>query len=1246
MAEPQNPQGPPDAPEGYMSAEEIHQSLQQNTEETEPQPEEQHPVRRFFDQLIHGTNPGHPLDRALDVGRSAARGVANMANETVKTLGEGEAYAFRKTGLGGDEFNQEYDAAGGAEGYTNKKLAESKVPLQIPTDRLLGKRSDDMLAGFAEDTAQFMSSFALGDVAAGGQLGELKGLAGLGTRIVRGAVTEATAFDPHSGSMAGLIAKIPLAPVRAIGQAMMEKPGDSTLTVRFKRAASGAIPAVFVDGIVEGLEHIRAAKVVAEGATGAEKAAAEATMEKSAKTLNEIAQGTYTPEGAHVAARPNEDGTWQLHPVSPMAQEAMAAAPAEEKAAAAAVEGEEKPAESAPQPVVFKDRAEAEQQAESINNAINERLQAARNVNGITTEQANELRGTVNKLLTEPTPENLQALVDGSHFNFSYYNEPDQILTMIEGVSDVFHKELDAAQKAGTSVDKTFELTQQLLGRIPEADQGPALSDLLKQGGGPVPRSVVQGAADLVMRKYATKAAQLLSVIEQRPHDVVSMLEGRKAASTLVELQRALAGDVSETGRALRMTQERQAFADRIRSENGGELKLPAADTPSRATFTEPAGKDVAGMQQRPVRQPLDLSDEEAKTVLRVARLADGDVTALYGVGKTGSVIKEGGTLRAALEVGINGMLSGPVTASTVHIMGTLNTYYHAVTKLLGSAMVGSGAGMREAVDYMASLELHSMDNLKIARMAGIEGRSVINPTNVHEIIGSHLLPDNASQFAKNAADVAGNAVRAPGKLLTASEEFTRVSAYRAEVYSKSLRYWRAQGLDGGDLARQVAKDIDSAFDSKGVATLPAALARADALTMRNPLKPGSIGDAINKLSNSGFVMKTIMPFVKTSVNMFNWQLDRTPGINLLRKGARDILFGDDKEAAAQLWLQSGVSVGLGWFAVSKAAAGELTGRGTSNPALRPLWNKDNKPYSIKINGSWYSYNRGDPLMQMVSAAADAYTILHEVENEPKYQGKASDMLAATLAGMAASLGDKSYSRNATNFLEAWSGGKSELLKKWMLGEAGSMVPYSNMMRQTNNDPYMREVNGLQDELFSIIPGLSQTLPAKYDPFGNPVSRSMSLFPFKNMGKAQPDVASELLKLHKAFAPINRKMFMGMPIDITDRKKFSDGPDGLSPYERMNNLMANPDHGESLEDKLRDLVTTSHYQNMSPGSIEYPGGARWNAAAERFTEAQHRAAAQVLKEYPSLKEEVMRQRRIKGESLRHGQDGADAAAAR
>jgi hypothetical protein len=1288
-----------------MNYDEFKQAIQGGAEgrdpQRPPQSPEQHPVRHFFNGVLDALDDhGHPLDKAKDVGRSALRGVSNMVNEGVETLGEGEAYAAHKLGLFNSKADdQEYEQKGG-EQFTRDRI--EGAGLKIPTDELFGKRSDDLAAGFTEDAAQFMSGFAL--TGAAGELSEAKGLYGLGTRVVRGAVTEGTFFDPHSGSMAQLMAKAPWGWVQSMGNALMEKPGDGDLTVRMKRAASGAIPALVIDGLVESAHLVTARKAIAAGATGAEKATAEAQIEKSQKTLTEIQQGTYTPDGAHVAARPTEDGNWVLKLVKKLGEDDTAAgaerdaqkeaelaakqvprlgtaapdpealketqplfdtlkdpdATKEAKEAAQAKldelgakgsqpyehfeRGQPLPEsvrkrmfpepEDAPQ---FKDRAEAEQQAESINNSINERLQAARNVNGLTTEQGNELRGWVNKLMTAPTEEDLKGLVEGTHFNFSYYNEPDQILSMIEGVSKLWHGEIDAAQKAGgVTVDRHFEMVNELMGRVPKADQPAVLKDLLKQGGGPVPRSVVLSASDLVMREYAGKAAKLLDVIEQRPHDVIAMLEGRKAASTLVELQQALAAENSETGRALRFMQDRDSFAKRAADQGG----LPSAeDTPSRATFTEGPGKPVAGEPQRPVRTPL--TDEEAKVVLRIAKLSNGDVNALYGVGKTAQVIKEGGLLKGALEVGINSMLSGVPTASTVHIMGVVNSYYHAITKFVGSALVGSGAGMREAADYMSSLEMHAVDNLKIARMAGIEGRSVINPVNTHEIIGSHLAPD-APDAIKGALDVAGNTARIPSKVLTASEEFTRVANYRADVYAKSLRFWRGKGLDGEALSNQVAKDLDAAFTKDGVATLPGPLARADALTMRNPLPPGTLGDAINKLANFNFVTKMVAPFVKTSVNMMRWQFERTPGLNMFLQRSRSVLMGQEgAEAAAQLWTQSAVSGWMAYYAVTQSAKDNITGRGPSNPAVRPLWLEDHKPYSLKIDGHWVSYNRGDPLMQSLAIFADAHTILHEVDSQPKYQGKASDMLFATVAGMAAALGDKSYMRNATDFFESWSGGKSELLKKWAYGEGASLVPFSNLMRSTNNDPYLHEISSMQDELFATIPGLSDKLPAKYDLFGNPMMRSLSTFPFKDNGSAEPGVGTELMKLNKAFSPINRKSFMGLPIELDDRDKFSDGPVGLSPYERANQLLAHPKHGKPLQSQLQKLVESSDYQKASPGSVDFPGGDRWMMAASVVQGAQREALSQLLKEYPSLRREMEIRSQEKGASIEGGQEGAD-----
>jgi hypothetical protein len=215
------------------------------------------------------------------------------------------------------------------------------------------------------------------------------------------------------------------------------------------------------------------------------------------------------------------------------------------------------------------------------------------------------------------------------------------------------------------------------------------------------------------------------------------------------------------------------------------------------------------------------------------------------------------------------------------------------------------------------------------------------------------------------------------------------------------------------------------------------------------------------------------------------------------------------------------------------------------------------------------------------------------------------------------------------------------MLKKWAYGEGASLVPYSNLLRTTNPDPYLHEVDSFKDELMSEIPGLSEKLPSKYDLYGNPQMRTLSVMPFKDNGEAKPDVGTELMKLNKAFAPLSRKQINGLPIDLTDRDKFNDGPQGISPYERANQLMANPKHGKPLLDELRELVQSPEYQRLSPGSDEFPGGQRWNAAATRIQTAQQRALAQVQREYKSLRTEIALKQQEKGASLTRGQAGVD-----
>jgi hypothetical protein len=527
----------------------------------------------------------------------------------------------------------------------------------------------------------------------------------------------------------------------------------------------------------------------------------------------------------------------------------------------------------------------------------------------------------------------------------------------------------------------------------------------------------------------------------------------------MLKLQKSLAEAESEWGRTGRFMQEKDTFAKA--AETGTTPKSvknvtegPSIDLP-----------DVAGMSRR-----------EVNVISRMVKMSGGEPRNIFAVSRGARVIKETGILRKGLEVFANSLLSGLATPTAL-MMNAVESTFRASSKMLAGAFTANKALFREGADILYANDRYLVDNIKAASAAFKAGRSIINPQDTHIAIEGAI----------------GDAVRIPSRALLFADEFTRVTNYRSFIRARSLRYWRERGAEGAALYGNVERDLRSAFDERtGMATIPEALNYAEGPTMSAALGKETIGGKLSDFLNNTVEARFVAPFVKTSINVFRLTWDRTPALNMFSKRARNILLGGEgKEAAADLWTQTGLAGSIYVYGYLKAKAGEVTGRGPADPQLRKLWMQDHKPYSIKVGGEWISYRRGDPLFAPLGIVADLSQIMEEVSHLGHGEADAGDLATAFVASLAASFSNKTYMQGVTQFFDAWSGGSKDAMKRWLYGLGTGFVPQAVSL--ANSDTYLREVESFKDAVMAKIPGLSEKLPARYDLFGEPISRQPSL---------------------------------------------------------------------------------------------------------------------------------------------------------
>jgi hypothetical protein len=1161
--------------------------------------ETESPVVGFWQRLQQTMAKPRELPSVKEMGRSVARGVMDAGAEVLASAGG------LSTGLAGGDSQKAGDTVRG-----KGKAA---------TDALLGQRSDDPLASFTEGVTQFVAGFAaLRRLPAGG--------------LVKGAIVDGTMFDPYEAQLAELAARSPVPGLREIGK-VLSVDDDAPAVARLKRAVAGAVPGVMLDGLVAGARLVKAGR-----------AGNVAEVAKQSKVLEDIENGTHSPNGKHVTVKQVGENYTLLPPAldrpfgDPLPEPSLTAAAIRTQVDGAAAMNRPVPQPAVPRdpvkasianaeaardpliapevrehaasranellpdaPPVFATKAEALQQAESINAAIDARASAGR-IDDATIDDA------------------VTAMARGEEpvLAASHHNTVEQDLDLVKTLSEriIGKQRGHVATEGQLSVENAKALAKETLAMIPADKAHATIKGLLNAS--PESQSVVSVMADMVMGDKGRTVMRLSDVVDARPHDPVAMEELTRAIEGYFDLRHSLYGGEADAARRLRFIQERdtmraEEFSHATDSTPASNGTSPEAAGPSKTPKDGAGGPEVAGMETRDASQ-LAIDKKNAAAIGRMFKMANGNPRDTDAILHAAVVMQKGGTANAALEVFTNSLLSGPQTWATVSLSGSVLSLFEPVVRAAAGIGTGNRALFNEGVDTLAGLFLHLGDNIKIAAAAMREGRSIVNPAPTTYAIGG----------------LTGKVIRTPGNIMLGLDEFTRVSNYRAYIRAKSLRAGREAGLEGNALAARVDQDLRMAFDPEtGIATVPAALKYADVPTLSAPLGKG-FGAELQKFTNNALAAKFIVPFVRASTNIFRYTWQSLPGLNALNAEAREVMKRGGEEAAV-LHARSALASTVYGFGFYQAMQGNLTGKGPSDPDLRKLWLKNHQPYSLKVGDKWVSYARMDPLATPLGLMADLNVFAHELGTDhPDFE----DGMYAVMAALVSNMGSKTYLRGVTEFAEAWGKGDPQKVGRWLQNFAGAMaVP--NFANKMNPDPYFREVQGMVDKVKSRLPYFSETLDPAHNIFGEKVLKTpgimnRSVNPMTTRDVTDSRVEEELLTLGRGLSPAPDRMEGGM-IDLHD-KSYAEKQGQPSPYVRWMELVRTQNGG--LRAAMEKLVASDSWKMSSDGTDDFPGGRKLLLAQGMKERYESQAFRQVLSEYPKLHQQLTMIRRSRGAAIK------------
>lgn len=628
----------------------------------------------------------------------------------------------------------------------------------------------------------------------------------------------------------------------------------------------------------------------------------------------------------------------------------------------------------------------------------------------------------------------------------------------------------------------------------------------------------------------------------------------------------------------------------------------------------------------------------------------------------------------------MNSMLGNLKTDVVVLTSGQSISLLEATGDMLGGLM---GAAFREPGAYkqfirgtntLFGLVRYSIDGIVAAGRSVRMGHSLIDPQPINKAIGS--LPEGAGSIRRGINKVGkpfGVAVRVPGQAIQVMDELTRNQNYRAYTRARALERGAELGKTGKDLSEFASNAVAGSYDNvTGVAlfqepldysrvpALASPLGGGDVPAMRGFSSEGPVVHSVKKLQEianfPGFRgFRIIVPFMKTGVNFMGYSSRITPGLGFALKssgtggGFRGIgrglanvasfgKFGGeivDPDAFRRTVAQQGITGSILIWSATEHAKGNFTGGGPRNPAMREQWLKNNQPYSIRIGGEynkftgqmdggkWLRYDRIEPFSLPMMLLADGLDTFSEASKEVE-QKFTDDMLFLATA-VAEGISSKSFFIGPIEFLEAWTSGDEGKLARLLESQARTAIPpiIRTGIKVVKPDPVLREARDVMERLQRQIPGLSSTLPPRYDMFGNMKVRQVSPIqrfsnPFSTVPVERHIVAAELMKADRGMSPPTPTL-LGGSIDLRDMPVDTDDPKKGSLYDRWMTLLREGGRRfDPMEDELREVIRSKEYTEALGDSEMNPGGIKYKMLAERKRDVQEAAFEQMVREHPDF----------------------------
>jgi hypothetical protein len=575
----------------------------------------------------------------------------------------------------------------------------------------------------------------------------------------------------------------------------------------------------------------------------------------------------------------------------------------------------------------------------------------------------------------------------------------------------------------------------------------------------------------------------------------------------------------------------------------------------------------------------------------------------------------------------INALLSNPKTHAINITSNTIMALIRPIEQIAGGALTLNKESVMEGIHTAVGLIKYFQEAMYLANRSFRKNDAILDTNTKLD-----------TQF-KRSNNRVGKAIETPTRLLTAEDEFFKQLNYRAKVYAKIVNEAVRKGISNkkintlpngkkySDFDKYIEDRFEEAFRPNGEASSQFLDAKLYAQENTFTKQLGkSLGGSVQNAVNTVPVLRQIIPFVRTPVNIARAVLDRTPGLALATKRFRDELFSPDPTIRAAARGKQLIGGALFTTALVLANSGAITGGIDKNRTVnRQKFDSGWRPYSIKIGDNYYSYERLDPFGMFLGLVADYAEIaedLADVDRDTLAEANLVSLIkhiditdypafaGAGFISTTKNIASKTYVKSLTDFLEALSSGDMKEWERYGKQKVASFIP--SVVSGVMNDQLYRETRdltttlknksgifGFGDPSFNALGEVRLKQQNDFDSLINPITKTIAV---------DDVVVNEFVRLNQGFEAISQNIGSRNNIDLTEYKL----PDGTNAFVKYNQLV----NEGNLRKQLEKLIKSPSYQkltdNPSNDDLSY-GGSKVYAIQKVIKAYRKQALAKLLK---------------------------------